>query len=980
MISRTLILLFIITSIIHAQENTYFQQDVDYTINITIDVEAYTYKGSEQLIYTNNSPDVLNFIWVHLYPNAYKDNSTPFARQEASRNRRTYHFAPKEDHGYININSLKEGKQELNWEYKSDALDEIKIFLNSSLQPGQSVTLQFEFDAKFPKVFSRMGHTGKVYFAGTQWYPKAVVYDRFGWHPDSYLDKGEFYGEFGNFDVSITLPKNFIIDATGSLQENPQEKAFMDSIIADTKELITIKDEDERESFYKKWQNQHKAKTNYDSLKTVRFKAENVHDFAWFAGEGLMIHQARNKNNVLTNVLVRPKNAYGWKDVTEYVRKTLWFYGMRAGAYQYPKASVVDGSLAAGAGMEYPMITVISIGNISYAHILEMVVMHEVGHNWFYGMLGSDERAAPFLDEGINQFHEKEYMEHYYGFRNLSVFDSLLGDWNVLSDLGEWHLNQLTYGGVARQHIDQPLNLRAEEYTISNYGSVVYMKSAAMLTALQWEIGKDTFIKAIQSYFEQWNGKHPTVDDFWNSIEKFSGRDFKHFRKEWMTTTHYSDFNLAGKETIKTKNGYETTMFVENDGSMQGVATPVNIITTKGDTLEARWNGDPKQPVVIVHKDPAKRVEINLNRVIYESSYWNNASFPKLEFTFLDIIPSWQTYKFTFMPYLGYEYFEDGIRAGLGFYSGNPVTRQHFFRANTYVGTSSGAIGYSARYTNRLPGFALNYSDLSAGIKDGDGLRHLSGSLKSIYKPRDDTRFSFDTDLSVHHINLYNLVYNEPGIFQAGTYSVTRFTFNQRMRRMLWQESFGFKAEKSFDAGNSPFTYTKTEIAAKYVRFFSKKLFIITDFYFGRVWGNTAPTQELIYAGGFVDPKHETFIPFRRGDFSALKDFNSAGKIGMNMLGYTHKQGAFFRGKAGAATGLVIKLPSMFAVYGRAALLANDTANLFKQDVFSEAGLKMNIGPLSFTFPFYISDPFPGDDNLEFRWSMSFKMPSLLGI
>jgi Peptidase family M1 domain len=979
MISRALIFLFTLTSIIPAQENAYFQQDVDYIINITIDVEAYTYEGTEQLIYTNNSPDVLDYIWVHLYPNAYKNNGTPFARQEAARNSRTFHFAPESERGYININSLKAAGEELKREYKKDAIDEMKVYLNAPLQPGQSVTLNFEFDAKFPKVFSRMGHTGKVYFAGTQWYPKAVVYDKFGWHPDSYLDLGEFYGEFANFDVSITLPQNYVIDATGMLQENPKETAFMDSIIADTKKLITIKDEDKREDFYRKWKKDHEANTNYDSLKTVRFIAENVHDFAWFANESFMVHQAWNKG-VLTNVLVRPKNAFSWKDVPEYVRKTLWFYGMRAGKYQYPKASVVDGSMAAGAGMEYPMITVISAGNISFVRLLEIVVMHEVGHNWFYGMLGSDERAAPFLDEGMNQFHEKEYMEHYYGFRNLSVFDSLLGDWNVLSDLGEWHLNQLAYGGVARQHTDQPLNIRAEDYTPSNYGSIAYMKSAALLSALQWEIGQDKFIKAMHDYFDRWNGKHPSVDDFWQSVEKSTGRDFKHFRKEWMTTTHYSDFNLAGKETIKTTAGYKTTIFVENNGSMQGVAAPVNIITTKGDTLEARWNGDPNQPVVIAHKDPAKRVEINLNRVIYEGSYLNNASFPELEFTFLDIIPSWQTYKFTFLPYLGYEYFEDGLRAGLGFYSGNPVTRQHFFRANTYVGTRSGAIGYSANYTNRLPGFIFSYSDLSTGISEGDGLRHLSASVKSIYKLRHDPRYTFNTELSFHHLDLHNPVYNQPGIFQKGKYSTARFTFNQGMSRMLWRENVSFNFEKSFDIDDSPFDYTKAEMAFYYTRYFSKKLYVSTDFYIGNVWGSSAPTQELIYAGGFVDPKHESFIPFRRGDFSALKNFNSSGKMGMNMLGYAQHKGRFTRGNAGTAAGLLVRLPSMFAVYGRAGLMANDINNLFSQDIFSEAGIKMFLGAVNFTFPLYVSNPFEGDNNFEFRWSMSIKMPSILGL
>jgi len=260
---QTLVLLTAFFSLLTAGEQKYFQQHLDYKIDVTLDVKTRTYAGHEQLVYTNNSPDALPFIWVHLYPNAYKDESTPFAKQAEAQGRSRFHFSTKEERGYINLNSVKSAGTELRWQYKPNAIDEAKIMLPKALQPGQSITINFSFDAKFPIVFSRMGQTKGRYYAATQWYPKPVVYDRFGWHPDSYLDMGEFYGEFGNFDVSITLPQNYVIDATGMLQDNPREEAFMDSIVADTRKLVSIKDEDKREDYRRQWQSDHRAKPTY---------------------------------------------------------------------------------------------------------------------------------------------------------------------------------------------------------------------------------------------------------------------------------------------------------------------------------------------------------------------------------------------------------------------------------------------------------------------------------------------------------------------------------------------------------------------------------------------------------------------------------------------------------------------------------------------------------------------------------------------
>jgi len=344
MLKQILISTLILITFLNAQNNKYFQQDVEYIIDITLDPDSYTYSGTEQIVYTNNSPDQLDFIWLHLYPNAYKDETTPYARQQERERNREFHFSDEKDRGYFDLTSVKSADKEIDWSFKEGAIDEAKLNLPASLNPGESITIDLEFEARFPIAFSRSGHYKNAYFQGTQWYAKVVVYDKYGWHPDSYVDVGEFFGEFGTFDVSITLPYNYVIDATGVLQDNPQEAAFIDSIISDTKKIISISDKQKRNKAWHEWQDKQRDKTDFDSLKTVRFIAENVHDFAWFCGVDYMIHEKITEDNVLARVCVLPENVYDWRHVPDYIINTLDFYGKKVGTYKYPKAAVIDGS------------------------------------------------------------------------------------------------------------------------------------------------------------------------------------------------------------------------------------------------------------------------------------------------------------------------------------------------------------------------------------------------------------------------------------------------------------------------------------------------------------------------------------------------------------------------------------------------------------------------------------------------------------
>ncbi|RMH61075.1 MAG: M1 family peptidase [Calditrichaeota bacterium] len=971
------ILYLLLLTLMGLQAGDYFQQKVAYTIDVRLNVATQTYSGTETVVYTNNAPTSLNKILFHLYPNAYSDDHTPFARQQERFGNSRFHFSNPKERGYLKLISVNSKGRSLKVVVKDNAPDEVSVLLDKPLPPGGQLTLQLSFKGKFPKVFSRMGHVSGRYYAATQWYPKVVVYDRNGWHPDSYLDMGEFYGEFGDFDVRITLPRNYIIDATGMLQDNPAEQAFIDSIAALTRHLVNLKDADRREEEIKKWQKQHRARTDTTDLKTVRFTAHNVHDFAWFAGEDYMIHKKIQPGGVLTHVLVLPKNAYDWKDVPMYVTRTLAFYGKRVGPYQYPKASVVDGSLEAGGGMEYPMITIISSGYQKWNRLLEMVVAHEVGHNWFYGMLGSDERASTFMDEGNNAFTEWKYMEHYYGSRNMTQFDSLFGKWNTLSDAGEFDVNYLTYGTLVWQQRDLPLNLRAEKYTRSAYGGINYAKSAFMLRALEWSITEPVFIKAMHTYFDEWNGRHPSVDDFWEVFSRVSGEDLRVFRQEWMATTHYNDFTVANVETKKDENGYQTMVWPENIGTMAPLPVPVYLITVGNDTLESRWDGRAEHPVVFRHQKPVKEAGVNLKHIIFEKSYLNNSTRFPWEMRFADVIPSFTTYRGTYMPYVYFDEAKDKTRLGVMAWIGNPILMQHFLTAKVYYGTGSGQTSYATSYTNRLPGFIGSYSDIYGRFIHTDGMRAATASLKMAFLDRYDSQKLNEVTARADYVDLYDTDYNEPGIYDKSRYATWGIRARTARRRMLYSWQAHAAIEKGLGLGADEVNFTKWQVASDFTWKWMRWLAVSWDMFAGSVSGNHVPLQEMIFAGGGVDPKHEQFTPAYRGRSAPLRGYTYLN--GMNMPGHSGSQGVYMQDRSGLATGLRLNFPMGLSVYGRVGTLADTPGRLTESSVLSEYGVGLNWNQLRFIFPLYVPNPPGGGKAFDFRMLFNVNMNFSIG-
>ncbi|MCW3076591.1 MAG: hypothetical protein JWO32_1200 [Bacteroidetes bacterium] len=558
--------IFVITLNLSAQQ-TYFQQEVNYKINVALNDQAHSLRAFEEIQYINNSDKGLDFIYFHLWPNAYKDNTTALAKQLLEEKKTTLFYSKPEERGFIDSLDFKVNGQTIKWEYDKQHKDICKLFLNTPLRSLDTIKISTPFYVKIPDAkFSRLGHSDQAYFI-TQWYPKPAVLDNQGWHPMPYLDQGEFYSEFGSFDVSITLPKNYLLSATGDRIDADEEEDFLNEKVGKTLERLDRNDFRKEDMSFPE---------SSKELKTIRFKQFRVHDFAWFADKRFnVIHDQvqvpNTKRTVDTWVFFTNKNFELWKDAVVYVNESTIFYSYLNGNYPYNHVTAVDGTIMAGGGMEYPNITV--IGDMSNAFDLDVTIAHEVGHNWFYGILGSNERDFPALDEGINSFYELRYMRAKYPAKKLSEYLGKDTSFKLfeLNKIPYWREKEVGYFIAAKARTDQPINTASKDFTTLNYGFIVYAKTAVIMDYLMDYMGEETFDKAMQFYYERFKFKHPYPADLIKTLSYFSGMDLNWFSDNLINSDAKIDYKI--KKVKRNADGSYTLKIKNNTG----VSTPVNI-------------------------------------------------------------------------------------------------------------------------------------------------------------------------------------------------------------------------------------------------------------------------------------------------------------------------------------------------------------------------------------------------------------------
>ncbi|WP_348715537.1 M1 family metallopeptidase [Tenacibaculum sp. 190130A14a] len=519
----------------------YWQQHADYTMDIDMDVKTYQYKGTQKLVYTNNSPDVLNKVYYHLYFNAFQPNSQMDIR---SRNiadpdgrvgDRISKLTPSEI-GYIKVGSLKQNGVAVSHETVGTILE---VTLNQPIQPGESVTFDMIFDAQVPKQIRRSGRNSKegVALSMTQWYPKMAEYDFEGWHTPPYLGR-EFHGVWGNFDVTLHIDKNYVVGGSGYLQ-NPQEVGH---------------------GYENKGE---KLNLPSGSKLTWKFNAPNVHDFTWAADPDYTHDVYKMKNGVDLHFLYKKtldaQFLENWKKLQPKTADLMKYFSEHIGPYPYKQYSVIQGG---DGGMEYAMCTLIT-GKRKWGSLFG-VTAHELAHTWFQFLLATNESKHPWMDEGFTTYISNK------------AENEILNEGKENPHSGSYR----GYNYVVKNNIEEPLSTHADRYHLNTaYGVASYSKGNIFLSQLEYIIGAENVANTLKKYFNDFSFKHPTPNDIKRTAEKVSGIHLDWYLNEWTQTTHTIDYG------IKSVNGKEITL--ERIGKMP---MPIDIEVTYKDGSKEMFN------------------------------------------------------------------------------------------------------------------------------------------------------------------------------------------------------------------------------------------------------------------------------------------------------------------------------------------------------------------------------------------------------
>lgn len=507
-VKKNLLFLALAQTICLVAFSQYWQQDVNYSINVKLNDQTHTLSGSLQLDYTNNSPDTLQFIWFHLWPNAYKNETTAYAKQIFRDAEGRKRWDDMKDKGSIDSLDFKADGKKATIEPDPQNIDVVKVILPAPLLPKQKTSITTPFSVRIPSYSSRSGHLDQSYII-CQWYPKPAVYDSKGWHPIPYLDQGEFYSEFGSFNVNITVPTAYVVGATGVMQNQQEASLYKTLGRANNVEGAKLK----------------KYTTKEKGNKTLSFKGENIHDFAWFADKDFIIRYdtATLTSGKLIDVFTYSyeQGNKNWDKSIGYVEDAVRNYSSWIGEYPYPVVQAVEGpkNVSSG-GMEYPMITLITSPDAN-GEGLDGVITHEVGHNWFYGILGSNERDHAWMDEGMNSYFQFRYEAEKY--KGNSIFRDAIPEEVKKKPVTQFQ--DAIYGAMTQIPMEEPIETPSADFpNKDSYATVIYLKTAIWMFIVESSIGRDKLDQVVKNYYNDWKFKHPYPDDLKAEFEKLLGQ------------------------------------------------------------------------------------------------------------------------------------------------------------------------------------------------------------------------------------------------------------------------------------------------------------------------------------------------------------------------------------------------------------------------------------------------------------------------
>ncbi len=568
-------------------QNGYWQQHASYQMEIDMDAAKHQLSGKQKLVYTNNSPDTLTKVFYHLYFNAFQPGSMMDVRSRTIRDAdprvadRISKLTPEEI-GYHRIARLTQDGATLKHHVQGTILE---VELAKPILPGNKSEFLMDFNSQVPLQIRRSGRDNAqgIEYSMTQWYPKMAEYDYEGWHADPYVGR-EFYGVWGDFDVKISIDKKYVIGGTGYLQ-NPNEIGHgYQALGTEVKQPLGEK-------------------------LTWHFVAPQVHDFAWAADPDYIHDTKQVPNGPTLHFLYQPDTAGHWAKLQNEMVEAFQIMSDKFGKYPYLQFSTIQGG---DGGMEYPMATLVTSGR-TYGGLLSVTV-HEAFHNWYYGVLATNEAKYPWMDEGFTSYAQDHVLNALGGNKEANPH---YGD---LQRLAELHANGA----------EEPLTTHADHYQTNYcYGVSSYSKGAVFLMQLEYIVGKEAFWKGMMRYFNEWKFKHPTPNDFLRVMEKTSGLELSWFMDLWVGTTQFIDYSIEviekekkGMTVIELKRNGQLPMpldirVVDKDGKVNWYYIPVGLM--RGEKL-----ADDNQSGRVVLPDwewthPTYEFEIDLKKRKIES-------------------------------------------------------------------------------------------------------------------------------------------------------------------------------------------------------------------------------------------------------------------------------------------------------------------------------------------------------------------------
>ena len=519
---KTKTCLFILLSLsLSAYSQNYWQQAVDYKMVVDIDIKTFKYSGEQELLYTNNSPDSLKKVFYHLYFNAFQPGSEMSERIKTGKDKNKRFLIdidslkPNEV-GYLKVSNLKQDGNILKHELSETILE---VLLSKPLMPGETTKLTLNFEGQVPKLVRRAGRNSSegVALSMAQWYPKLAEYDYEGWNAEPYLGR-EFHGVWGDFDVTLTLDKKYVVAASGYLQ-NPDEVGHGYS--------------------------EKKGKSKKGKLRW-HFVAPRVHDFTWSADPEYIHDTHMGPNNVLLHFFYKdnPKYNENWKNLQPKTAELMRFFNQTIGEYPYRQYTVAQGG---DGGMEYAMLTLIT-GNRGFESLVG-VTAHELAHSWFQHVLATNEMKYEWMDEGF------------------TTYISTLAKDRILDQNNFFPLQRSydSYFYLVRSGKEQPQQTNANRYDYNlAYEISAYSKGSVFLSQLGYIIGEDKLSKTLKEYYRMHQFKHPVPNDFRRIAERVSGIQLKWYLTDWTQTTNTIDYGI---KSIKA-DGARTLINIERIGSM----------------------------------------------------------------------------------------------------------------------------------------------------------------------------------------------------------------------------------------------------------------------------------------------------------------------------------------------------------------------------------------------------------------------------